>query len=208
MRAMLNYKWYFFLLGVLSCGCSGNSSSEVEKEKTVLLDNHLGTEANELNDTLPVYLILNQNPQATIKDQPLPTVLVLPSANGYDYSISNKNIDDILKKGLKSSTHIELVPFPYKTLMDTHYLGVFDKKLCPAIAEKVKADYVLMSYQYGSIITAYEEEKELWGYHLKFYKTSDSSVITPHIIKKGIPTFKKMKEVLYEEIELIKLHQN
>ncbi len=72
-------------------------------------------------------------------------VLVLPSANGYDYGTYNFDFNPIIEQELGSFANIIVKPFPYKSLMGTTYLGVFDRKDCHAILEKVDVDYLILT---------------------------------------------------------------
>lgn len=97
------------------------------------------------------------------------SVLILPCSNGYDFSTSNLDIEPILEDRIEESECLWVLPFPYKVLMGTGYLGVFDKKNCDGILEKVTPDFIVMSRLEGALDQTTSEGT--WGYAIRILNT-------------------------------------
>ena len=85
--------------------------------------------------------LLNPNANFNVR----PKVLVFPP---YD-RIANRGISPDIQKFLeihfKKHGQVDLIDFPYKTLMGIPYYDVFDKKYAQPVLDKVNADIVILS---------------------------------------------------------------
>ena len=121
-------------------------------------------------------------------------LLVIQCSNGYVYSMYNHEFNPVIERDLKGNDKMEVIPFPYKKLMGVPYQGVYDKKYCKPIMERVVADYFIMTRFIGPYDGNPPGLNPLtWGYETKILntKTMDQKI---SIGKSG---FKK-----YEDIEI------
>lgn len=98
------------------------------------------------------------------------SVMVVPSANDYEYAMSNFELDPLLEAALISSKSIQVVPFPLKTMMRVAYHGVFDAKYCPPIIEKVAVDYLVLS-RFDKEYHELNRTSMSWGYEVRIVNT-------------------------------------
>lgn len=118
-------------------------------------------------------------------------VIVVQCANGYNYSQLGYSFNHIIEEELNKFDNILVKPFPLKALMGVSYQGVFDKKYCPPIIEKVDADFLVLTRFTSEHIALNRSEMD-WGYQLRIVNTSNLkqvNSINAHDLKK------------YEEIE-------
>lgn len=118
-------------------------------------------------------------------------VIVVQCANGYNYSQLGYSFNHIIEEELNKFDNILVKPFPLKALMGVSYQGVFDKKYCPPIIEKVDADFLVLTRFTSEHIALNRSEMD-WGYELRIVNTSNLrqvNSINAHDLKK------------YEEIE-------
>ncbi len=119
-------------------------------------------------------------------------VLVIQCSNGYEYALHDYDFNPVIEGELNKADNIKVIPFPYKKLMGVAYQGVYDKKYCKPILEKVEADYYIMTAFVGTYPGMYNDSIK-WGYETKILNTKTLNQKTS-IGKKG---FKK-----YEDIEV------
>lgn len=110
----------------------------------------------------------------TVKiEKPLPPkaleIIVMQCANGYDYSQQGYDFNPIIEKELNTFKNINVQPFPDKALMGVSYQGVFDKKYCPPIIEKVDADFLILT-QFDKRLNVFDTLQK-WGYELRIVET-------------------------------------
>jgi hypothetical protein len=97
-------------------------------------------------------------------------LIVVQCANGYEYGMHNYDFNPVIETELNKFENIKVKPFPYEALMGVSYQGVFDKKYCPPIIEKVDVDILILT----RFDKRYEERKSTnmkWGYELRIVKT-------------------------------------
>jgi len=98
------------------------------------------------------------------------SVMVVPCANGYDYNMKMGDLNPSLEKFLNLDKRIELKPFPLKKMNGSGYFGVFDKKDCAKILEKVEVDFLVMTRMKGMILLSTDSSTGTWGYDTKILK--------------------------------------
>lgn len=98
------------------------------------------------------------------------SVMVVPCANGYEYAMSNFDLDPLLETALSGSKSIQVIPFPLKTMMGVAYQGVFDAKYCPPIIEKVAVDYLVLS-RFDKEYHELNRTTMSWGYEVRIINT-------------------------------------
>lgn len=139
-------------------------------------------------------------PQIDVEDTV--TVMVVQCSNGYEYAQAGYDLEPILEKELSQLNGIIVKPFPLKTLMNVVYQGVYDKKYCMPIIEKVNVDYLILNKFEGSI---YERigKKLPWGYETKIVntKTLDQTI---SIGASNLSSFAQIEEHIKNNVEQLK----
>lgn len=95
------------------------------------------------------------------------TVMVVPCSNGYEYDLKKGDLNPSLEKYLGLDERIILKPFPLKKMRGTGYFGVFDKKYCEKILEKVDVDFLILTRMKGLDGSSVDTESGHWGYDTK-----------------------------------------
>lgn len=98
------------------------------------------------------------------------SVMVVPSANGYEYAMSNYELDPLLEIGLSASENIQVISFPLEEMTGIAYQGVFDKKYCPPIIEKVEVDYLILN-RFDKDYDEIHRTTMSWGYEVRIINT-------------------------------------
>ncbi len=106
------------------------------------------------------------------------SVLLLPCSNGYDFGTDGYDFVPIISRELEKFDEIVVVPFPYKTLMNTTYYGVYNKRYCKPIIDKVEVDYILMTRFTEPHPDAVGNDMVKWGYEIKILNTKTMHQIT------------------------------
>ncbi|MEL6673275.1 MAG: hypothetical protein AAFR61_13820 [Bacteroidota bacterium] len=119
-----------------------------------------------------------------------PTMMVLPCANGYDYSTAGLDLEAELEKALLGESDFVLKSVPYKILMGVNYLGVFDKKYCPPILEKVPVDVLIMCRFAG--------KNDPFGYEVRLLRTRDMRQVDS-IQATGLQTQEEVRKSVREQ---------
>lgn len=145
------------------------------------------------------------NDNAEIKEEKL-KVLVLPP---YD-EISNRGISPDIRKQLENelikSNKIELIPFPFKQLLDVPYQNVFDKKYCKQIIENVDCDIIVMS-KLNFIKETGFMPRDGWSLRIRLYNANSDIQINSELKIDSLspPGIKKVlgltQEIIINEIE-------
>jgi hypothetical protein len=95
-------------------------------------------------------------------------IIVLQCSNGYGQNDFNRTIESEISK----KEGFTIVPFPNRKLLGVTFQGVYDKKYCIPIIEKIDVDYIIMTRFLGNLkegieILAETEEEVIWGYEIK-----------------------------------------
>lgn len=137
-------------------------------------------------------------------------VYVIQCSNGYVFAMGGYDFNPIIEKELKSKENIELIPFDAKKLLEVTYQGVYDKKYCKPIMEKIKADYFIMTRFIGPHPDTPNVDSVSWGYETKILniKTMEQKV---SIGKTGLKEYqdieshiKKNIDQLVKDLEVLK----
>lgn len=149
----------FIFVFVISC----NSKNE---EQQIIVETEI--KKNELDS--------NQTEVHTSEKDPIKNelksnikVIVLQCSNGYGHNDFNRTIESEISK----REGFTIVPFPNKKLLGVAFQGVYDKKYCIPIIEKIDVDYIVMTKYLGNLKEGIEitEEDVVWGYEIKFLNT-------------------------------------
>lgn len=150
---------HFWLIILLFAWASCQENSTNRDKATIPETKEINHDEN--NDTVDV--------QDTI---PAPlTVMVIPCSNGYDYNLKMGDLNPSLEKYLDQDDRIILKPFPLKKMQGSGYFGVFDKKHCEKILEKVDVDFLLMTRMHGLDFSPANSDSGDWGYDTKILDT-------------------------------------
>jgi len=145
-----------FTFSIISC----NEKIELQQKNgfdSELINDEFDTQKNKsqnlANDTLKI--ITNEKTK----------VIVLQCSNGYGHNDFNRTIESEISK----EESFTVVPFPNKKLLGVTFQGVYDKKYCDPIIEKLDVDYIIMTRFLGNIEEAVEitDENFIWGYEIK-----------------------------------------
>lgn len=92
-------------------------------------------------------------------------VIVLQCSNGYGHNDFNRTIESEISK----KEGFTIVTFPNKKLLGVTFQGIYDKKQCVPIIEKLDVDYIIMTRFLGNIEEVVEiiDENFIWGYEIK-----------------------------------------
>ena len=138
-----------FLFALVSC--RENTPNEETVPEVEELSDEDTNEIDNAQDTIPEQL----------------TVMVIPCSNGYDYNLKMGDLNPSLENYLGQDDRIILKPFPLKEMQGSGYFGVFDKKHCEKILEKVDVDYLIMTRMRGLDFSPASTEANNWGYDTK-----------------------------------------
>ncbi|WP_159779658.1 hypothetical protein [Flavobacterium sp. 9AF] len=100
-------------------------------------------------------------------------IIVLQCSNGYGMNDFRKNIEIEISK----NKEFEIIAFPNKKLLGVTFQGVYDKKYCQPIIDKLDVDYIIMTRFTGNVENSIEpfEEPVIWGYETKILNTKSMS---------------------------------
>lgn len=148
---------FLSLSAIVGCNSTDKKEQNVaEKKDGMLIDSSsIVNEASTLSD-------VSKNDTLEI--------IVIQCANGYEYAMYNYDFNPVIENELNKFENIHVKPFPYKALMGVPYQGVFDKKYCPPIIEKVDVDFLILTrFDRGNGELNLTEMK--WGYELRIVNT-------------------------------------
>jgi hypothetical protein len=142
------------LLTIIGCNSSDRKEQNITEEKkdSVLVDS-----SKTVNDSSSLK-------DATIIDTL--EIIVVQCANGYEYAMHNYDFNPVIEVALNKFERIKVKPFPLKTLMGVAYQGVFDKKYCPPIIEKVDVDFLILT-RFDKKYDELNSTEMKWGYELR-----------------------------------------
>ena len=141
-------------------------------------------------------------PSATNEDSTRISVLVLPCSNGYDYATYNFDFVPFISSEMAKYKGISVLPFPFKRLMHTAYYGVYDKKYCQPIIDKVNVDYILMSKFSEPHPDAIGNKTIKWGYEIKILHTKTMQQIVS-IGKKDLKDYAAIERDISENMKTL-----
>lgn len=190
MKMTMKYFWSIVLLIALA-SCHENTLKD--KKETISEKKDIILEVNdEIADT-----------QYTATTQI--SVMVIPCSNGYDYNLKMGDVNPSLEKYLGQDDRIVLKPFPLKEMKGSGYLGVYDKKHCDNILERVDVDFLIMTRMKGIDISSANGEAGNWGYDTKILNV-ESMVQFDGISARKLKTFELIdSDVKSKTNELINL---
>lgn len=151
----------FSILTFIGCNSTGKKEQDLtevieEKIETNLIDS--STIVNETNT-----FVDKQNIDTL-------EIIVVQCANGYEYAMHNYDFNPVVENELNKFENIKVKPFPLKTLMGVAYQGVFDKKYCPPIIDKVDVDFLILT-RFDKRYDELNSNQMKWGYELRIVNT-------------------------------------
>ena len=176
-------------------GC--NSTNKKERNAIEGNDARIETAVNDFSKIVMDRDLLEDSP---IID-PL-EIIIVQCANGYEYAMHNYDFNPVIETALNKFEDIEVKPFPYKTLMGVPYQGVFDKKHCPPIIEKVDVDFLILT-RFDKAYNELNSSQMKWGYELRIVKTEtlkQENTISAH----GLSDYSEIEKHIQKNIEKLK----
>ncbi len=148
---------FLSVVTIIGCNSTDNKESIVtEKKDSVLVDSSMVVnEETALTDTPKIDTL---------------EIIVVQCANGYEYAMHNYDFNPVVENELNKFENIKVKPFPLKTLMGVTYQGVFDKKYCPPIIEKVDVDFLILT-RFDKRYDELNGNQMKWGYELRIVNT-------------------------------------
>ncbi len=129
-------------------------------------------------------------------------IIVVQCANGYEYAMHNYNFNPVVENELNKFENIKVTPFPLKTLMGVTYQGVFDKKYCPPIIEKVDVDFLILT-RFDKPYGGFNRNQVKWGYELRIVDTETLEQVNT-ISAHGLNHYSEIEKHIQENIKRLK----
>ena len=188
---------YFQVMLFLSLWTIIGCNSRDKKEQAANEEKEANTEST-FNSSL-------NNEKSPLKDTTIIDTLeliVVQCANGYEYSMHNYDFNPVIETELNKFENIKVKTFPYKTLMGVAYQGVFDKKYCPPIIEKVDVDFLVLT-RFDKRYDELNRSKMKWGYELRIVKTETLEQINT-ISAYNLNDYSEIEKHIKENIKRLK----
>lgn len=179
-----SYTIFIMLLAILSC------NSTTKREANSLVEKSIITQA-----TNPISTISSNNNLPEIKSL---DIIVVQCANGYEYALHNYDFNPVIEKELNRFENINVKPFPFKALLGVSYQGVFDKKYCAPIIEKVDIDYLILT-RFSNNYNHLKRTEMDWGYELRIVNTTTLEQINS-IGAKNLKGYEQIKQHIRDNI--------
>ena len=186
----LNYSQIFIILSMCSmvaCNATDKSEKNVKKVSVQEKENVIVDSSDSLE---------NEPSSINKKEDDNFEVIVVQCANGYEYAMHNYNFNPVVELELDKFENIKVKPFPYKALMGVTYQGVFDKKYCPPIIQKVDVDFLILT-RFDRSNDAFLIDSTRWGYEVKIVNTKtmeQTKSIHAHDLKEYVEIEKHIKD--------------
>jgi hypothetical protein len=183
----------FLILGIIGC-----NSSEKNKQNS----NELKEERVETNSMDSIKYL---NERVTLKGKKnIDTleIIVVQCSNGYEYAMHNYDFNPIIENELNKFDNITVKPFPLKTLMGVSYQGVFDKKYCQPIIDKVDVDFLILT-RFDERYMEQNSNKMKWGYELRIVNTKTLEQVNT-ISAYGLNDYLDIEKHIQKNIEKLK----
>lgn len=165
MQATLlnHYSIFFSLLATILSGCNSAQKNNPEhSESKISKEEKISIKDSVVIETIKEYSIHTSTDSIR--------VMMIPCANGYEYTMHGYQLNPIIKRELKNITSIIVQPFPLKKLQGVSYQGIFDKKYCIPIINKVDVPFLIMTQFTGNPFVV-DTTKKKWGYQTKILNT-------------------------------------
>jgi len=180
---------FLSIVTIIGCNSTDNKKSTVtEKKDSVLVDSSMVVnEETALTETPKIDTL---------------EIIVVQCANGYEYAMHNYDFNPVVEKELNKFANIKVKPFPLKTLMGVAYQGVFDKKYCPPIIEKVDVDFLILT-RFDKRYDELNKNQMKWGYELRIVNTETLEQINT-ISTYDLNDYSEIEKHIQENIEKLK----
>lgn len=188
MQAFSVHSISFLLCLLFACGCSTHR----ESTPAPLKQHGSGRESTAAESA---------EQMATVHETPM-VVMVVPCANGYEYAMHNYDFNPVIERALSTYEQIEVLPFPFKKMIGVPYQGVFDKKYCLPIIEKVDTDYLLLTRFTDKLHTIGTPEAH-WGYEVRIVQTKTMKQIQS-IRANNLASYKDLERHIQDNIGVLK----
>ena len=179
------------MLTIIACNKIGEQNQNIAKRNTdseMFDDFETGKDLSLLNKTRVIDTL---------------EIMVVQCANGYEYAQQGYDFNSIIEKELNHFENINIKPFPLKTLMGVSYQGVFDKKYCQPIIEKVNVDYLILT-RFDNGVGIFDRSEQKWGYQLRVVNTKTLKQIKS-IEAHNLNDYAEIKKHISDNIEKLKV---
>jgi hypothetical protein len=196
---MRNLVWIIALIA-LGCNDSGPGITAAEARH----DQNTTT----ISDTVQEIIQPSVDTTRLSGDQQIQTpisILILPCSNGYDYATAGYDFGPLLTKELNRQDGIAVLEFPFKTLQNMPYYGIYDKKHCDEIVKKVKCDFILMSKFAAPTPEVNSKTPFNWGYEIKILNTKTMNQMTS-IGADELPSYKEIENDIRSKMNVLVEH--
>ena len=130
-------------------------------------------------------------------------VMILPCANGYEYAMHNYDFNPILETELNQFKNVRLHPFPLKKMMGIPYQGIFDKKYCRPILEKVNVDFLILT-RFSQNYSGFNRNENNWGYELRILNAKTLEQVNS-IKANNLMEYEEIEQHIKDNIDLLKM---
>ncbi|GEM_PF-4039821 len=156
-------------------------------------------------DSIPVISVPEQTAaELSVDSLPVDTldILVVQCANGYEYAMGGYDFNPLIEQELNRFENMNVLPFRYQDLMGVHYQGVFDKKYCPPILEKVDADVLILTRFVQQYLGPERDEFD-WGYELRIVNAETLEQVNS-IHADDLENYEGIEQHIQANIEMLK----
>jgi hypothetical protein len=189
----MRYSVFIILVIFINCTGGQNKTQHQNLYPNINEENTIKKEGNITETNLDTLHIGKKN-----EDNRKITILVIQCSNGYEYSMFGYDFNPIIERELRRIENIEVIPFSLKKLMGVTYQGVYDRKYCKPILDKVDADYYIMTRFTGEYPPDTPNMSKMnWGYETKVLNTKSMQ----QIISIGNKRLNEYREI---EIDIMK----
>lgn len=189
---LLYYKHFLLAITMSFALACGTAENKVSQETHLINKEDI---AKELMDSS----IADKQALSSKDNKKKTKIMVVQCANGYEYGMHNYEFNPKLEKELGQLEFVELIPFPLKTLMGVTYQGVFDKKYCKDILDRVKVDFLILT-RFDKNFEHLKQDRNDWGYELKIVNAHTLEQ-TKSISAQGLKTYPQIEEHISKNID-------
>lgn len=171
-------------IGILLMSCKGEPTTPVRSDSTAVPTNKIDSVASPAKESEVRKIKL----------------LVVQCSNGYEFAMHGYDFNPLLEEKLRHIDAVEVIPFPYKKLIGVTYQGVYDKKYCKPILDKVEADYFIMTRFIGPHPDSPDVDSVVWGYETKILNTKSMNQKVS-IGKNGLKEYRDIEDDIRKSID-------
>ncbi|GAA3509543.1 hypothetical protein GCM10022393_22630 [Aquimarina addita] len=198
----------YYLISILVMISFSGCNSGQKNQKVPLDSKNVKKEIVRTSDSIDIEMMVESSIKNSIDSI---DVMIIPCANGYEYKIHGYDFNPIIEHTLNDVSQIKVHPFPVKKLIGVPYQGVFEKKYCAPILEKVQVSYLIM-IRFTDNPFSNDPTKRSWGYQTRILKTKTMEQVNS-ISATGLLQYAEIEEHIQSNIDKLRsdieqLHSN